>query len=112
MVPEEGGNRWSDNMCVPVLTEHPTDAHEWINFVYDPAIAAQITETVWYESPVKGVQELIQTDAESDPELEPIANSEIVWPTPEMEAQLYDYPNLDEANEQDWHDRWDPLIQG
>jgi spermidine/putrescine transport system substrate-binding protein len=112
VLPEEGGNRWSDNMCIPALAEHPTDAHEWINFVYDPAIAAQITEFVWYESPVKGVQEIIQTDAESDPELEPIANSETVWPTPEIEAQLYDYPNLDEAKEQDWHDRWDPIVQG
>jgi spermidine/putrescine transport system substrate-binding protein len=112
IVPTEGGNRWSDNMVIPALAEHPADAHAWMNFVYDVGIATQITEYVWYESPVAGVQAQIQADAEEDPSLDAIANSEVVWPTPEVEANTYGYINLDEEAEKQWHDRWDPLILG
>jgi spermidine/putrescine transport system substrate-binding protein len=112
VVPEEGGNRWSDNMVIPVLAEHPTDAHEWINYVYDVEHATQICEWVWYESPVAGVREAVIEDAEEDRSLRPVAESDLVWPTEEILAQLHPYKVLSEEEEQAWHDRWDPIIQG
>jgi spermidine/putrescine transport system substrate-binding protein len=112
VVPEEGGNRWSDNMCIPLHAEHPADAHEWINFVYETEIATQITEFVWYESPVKGVQELIRDHAKKDPELDPVAESDLVWPAEEVLNNTHGYKNLSEEEEEAWHDLFDPLIQG
>jgi spermidine/putrescine transport system substrate-binding protein len=112
VVPEEGGNRWTDNMCIPLKAEHPTDAHEWMNFVYDPAVATIITETVWYESPVAGVQEQVCADAEEDPELDPICDSELVWPTEELLANTHQYKDISFDEEEAWHDLFDPLIEG
>jgi spermidine/putrescine transport system substrate-binding protein len=112
VVPEEGGNRWTDNMAIPIQAEHPTDAHEWIDFVYQPDIATRITEWVWYESPVAGVQELIQEHAKEDRSLRPVANSELVWPSEDVLANTYGYKILSEEEEQAWHDLFDPLIQG
>jgi spermidine/putrescine transport system substrate-binding protein len=112
VVPEEGGNRWSDNMCIPLHAEHPADAHEWIDFVYHTDIATQITEFVWYESPVKGVQELIRDHAKKDPELDPVAESDLVWPAEEVLNNTHGYKNLSEEEEEAWHDLFDPLIQG
>jgi spermidine/putrescine transport system substrate-binding protein len=112
VVPEEGGNRWSDNMCLPLKAEHPTDAHAWIDFVYRPEIAKGITEFVWYESPVKGVRELIAEDAKEDKSLLAVSESDLVWPSQETLANTFTYKVLDEQEEQDWHDTFDPLIQG
>jgi spermidine/putrescine-binding protein len=112
VVPEEGGNRWSDNMCIPILAEHPTDAHEWINFVYDVENATRITEWVWYESPVAGVQELIRDHAKDDESLLAVSESTLVWPDEALLANTYTYKRLDEEEEQAWHDLFDPLLQG
>lgn len=112
VVPEEGGNRWSDNMAIPILAEHPTDAHEWINFVYDVDVATGITEWVWYESPVDGVRELIREHAEDDRSLRAVSESDLVWPSEEVLANTYGYKNLSEEEEQAWHDLFDPIIQG
>lgn len=110
--PEEGGTRWSDNMAIPILAEHPTDAHEWINFVYDVDVATGITEFVWYESPVAGVREEIREHAKKDASLKAVAESELVWPTEEALANAYPYKDLSEEEEQAWHDLFDPIIQG
>lgn len=115
VIPEEGGNRWSDNMAIPILAEHPTDAHEWIDFVYQPEIAAQITEWVWYESPVNDevVRDIIRQHAEEfdDPSLAELAEDTTVWPDQETLANTYGYKNLSEEEERAWHDLFDPLVQ-
>jgi spermidine/putrescine transport system substrate-binding protein len=112
VVPQEGGNRWTDNMAIPLKAEHLTDAHAWIDFVYKPEVAKGITEFVWYESPVKGVRDLIAEDAKKDKSLLAVSDSDLVWPSPELLANTYNYKILSEAEEQDWHDSFDPLIQG
>jgi spermidine/putrescine transport system substrate-binding protein len=115
VIPEEGGNRWTDNMCIPMHAEHPTDAHEWIDFVYQPEIAAGITEWVWYESPVNSdiVRDLIRKDAKKfdDPSLKQLAEDTTVWPDEGTLANTHGYKNLSEEEEQAWHDLFDPLIQ-
>ena len=115
VIPEEGGNRWTDNMCIPVHAEHPTDAHEWIDFVYQPPIAAGITEWVWYESPVSDgiIRDLIREDARKfdDPALRELADDTTVWPDEATLARLHGSKNLTEEEEAAWHDLFDPLIQ-
>jgi spermidine/putrescine transport system substrate-binding protein len=116
VIPEEGGNRWVDNMAIPILAEHPTDAHEWINFVYRPEIAAKITEWVWYESPVNDdvIRDLIRQHAREfdDPSLKDLAEDTTVWPDATTLANTYPYKRLDEEEEQAWHDLFDPVAQG
>lgn len=113
ILPEEGGNRWTDNMTIPLYAEHPTDAHEWINFVYDPKIATQITEWVWYESPVTGVQEAIAADgAEGHPTLEALAKDPFVWPDEQTLANTHSYKRLDAEEERRWQDLFQAVIQG
>jgi spermidine/putrescine transport system substrate-binding protein len=112
VVPQEGGNRWIDNMVIPIMAEHPTDAHEWIDFVYQTEIATGITEFVWYESPVKGVREMIRDHAKEDSSLSAVSESEIVWPSSDVLANTYTYKRLSEDEEEAWHDLFDPLIQG
>ena len=65
---------WADTMLMPKGAEHRDEAAQWMNFVYDPAQAAQITAWVQFVSPVKGVQEEV---AKIDPEL---AENVLIFP--------------------------------
>lgn len=112
VVPQEGGNRWTDNMCIPLRAEHLTDAHAWMDFVYNVDVATGITEWVWYESPVAGVRDQIRADAEEDDSLTPVAESDLVWPTAEVLANTYPYKRLTLDEEEAWHELFDPLILG
>lgn len=117
IVPEEGAMRFTDNMVIPVGAEHPADAHEFMNFVYDPRIAANITEWVWFESPVEQVPDIIRQDATEasggDAELlTQLAESPLVFPSEEVEAQLHSPKVLDEEEEMAWNDLFQAVIQG
>jgi spermidine/putrescine transport system substrate-binding protein len=64
-IPESGGMIWTDNMLIPTGGSVPT-ASTYMNFVYDPTIAAQIAAYVNYVTPVKGAkEELAKTDPET-----------------------------------------------
>jgi spermidine/putrescine transport system substrate-binding protein len=54
-IPEQGGTIWTDNMFIPLGGSVPT-ASTYMNFVYDPQIAAQIAVGTSYISSVKGVK--------------------------------------------------------
>lgn len=110
VVPEEGGILWVDNMCIPKGAEHPVDAHMMMDFVYDPEIAAQIAGWVNYICPVPEAQTIL---AEAkDKYTQTVANSPLVFPTPEMESRLYSYKNLTEDEEAEWNDLFDTVVQG
>ena len=45
---------WTDNMVIPKGAANKYTAELMMNFVYQPKIAAQIANYVYYVSPVKG----------------------------------------------------------
>jgi spermidine/putrescine transport system substrate-binding protein len=76
-LPPEGFMLWSDNMQIPVGAPHAYTAQKFMDFVYQPEIAARIAAYVNYITPVKGAQEEL---AKIDPEL---AKSPYIFPAPE-----------------------------
>ena len=74
--PAEGALIWTDNMLIPKGAVNKYTAELMMNYVYDPKIAAQIANYVYYVSPVKGAAEEIKAldpDAASNPLLFPDA---------------------------------------
>ena len=59
IIPEAGGMIWTDNMLIPKGGDVFT-ASTFMNYVYDPAVAAQIEAYVNYICPVEGAQEEIR----------------------------------------------------
>jgi spermidine/putrescine transport system substrate-binding protein len=108
IVPEDGGVLWVDNMAIPQNAVNPIDAHEFMNFVYQPEIAAQIVGWVNYICPVPEAKEIL---AETKG-YESIANSPLVFPTPEMESNLHRYTILDDEQEAAWNELFGAVIQG
>jgi spermidine/putrescine transport system substrate-binding protein len=75
--PDEGVMIWTDNMVIPKGATNKYTAELMINYVYDPKIAAQIEDYVYYVCPVKGADaEIKKLDpgAESNPLIFPPAD--------------------------------------
>jgi spermidine/putrescine transport system substrate-binding protein len=113
-VPDEGGMLWVDNMAIPQGAPHPIDAMEFMNFVYDPKIAAQIVGWVNYICPVPEAQEILASGEPpyDDRYYKQVANSPLVFPTPEMEARLHHYKDLGEEEETFYNDLFNQVVQG
>jgi spermidine/putrescine transport system substrate-binding protein len=58
-MPTEGCILWSDNMVIPRGAPNTAAALEWMNFVYEPKVQADIAEYVQYVTPVSGVGEVL-----------------------------------------------------
>ena len=78
VIPEEGGISWYDTMVIPKGAPNAFAAADWMNFVYDPVQAAQLTGWVQFISPVKGVrEELVKMGGDAAA----LADSPILFPT-------------------------------
>jgi len=99
-LPDEGGMLWTDNMLIPKGAAHKYTAELMIDFVYDPTIAAQIAAYVNYVTPVKGAQEIL---AAEDPEL---AENPLIFPPPEVLANVKIFKSLAEDEESVFNDRF------
>jgi spermidine/putrescine transport system substrate-binding protein len=81
-VAEKGGIIWTDNMLIPLGGSVPT-ASTYMNFVYDPTIAAQLALGAGYISSVKGVKD---EASKLNPDA---ASNTLAFPTDAMLAQMH-----------------------
>ncbi len=102
-LPDEGGMLWTDNMLIPKGAAHKYTAELFIDFVYDPQIAAQIAAWVNYVTPVKGAKEAL---AASDPEL---AESPLIFPPDDVLANVSIFKSLTENEETAFNDKFSEL---
>jgi spermidine/putrescine transport system substrate-binding protein len=101
-VPESGGMIWTDNMFIPTGGHVPT-ASTYMNYAYDPAVAAKIAAYIQYVTPVKGAREEL---AKTDPEL---ADNPLIFPPDDMLAQLNQFDSKALDNE-DYVERWQQVL--
>jgi spermidine/putrescine transport system substrate-binding protein len=92
-IPESGGMIWTDNMLIPKGGSAPT-ASTYMNFVYDPAIAARIAAYINYVTPVKGAQEEL---AKTDPET---AKNPLIFPDDNTLSQVNQFDSAALENEE------------
>ena len=100
-VPDDGAMIWTDNMLIP-LGGDVEKASTFMNFVYDPKIAAQIAAYVNYVTPVKGAREEL---LKSDPDL---ANNRLIFPDDTTLEKVKQF-NAEALNNQDYIERWQAL---
>ncbi|MBC1474192.1 ABC transporter substrate-binding protein [Listeria grandensis] len=81
VIPKEGSNLWFDNMVIPKTAKNVDGAHKFINFMLNPANAAQNAEYVGYATPneaaVKLLPKEIASDARFYPDLDQLKNLEV-----------------------------------
>ncbi len=105
-LPESGGTLWSDNFIIPYTATNKAGAEAIINYYYDPVVAAEVAAWVNYVCPVDGAREEL---AKTDPEL---ADSEWIFPTPELLAQAQVFRDFTADEEREYTAAFGRVVQG
>jgi spermidine/putrescine transport system substrate-binding protein len=111
VVPEDGGMRWNDNMAIPKgSTERLDQTLQLMDYWYSLDAATTLSEYIGYFTPVAGVQERIQEDADAAREAgdeETAVQLEVtgasVVPTDDQIENTYTDKQLSEEEEAEWN---------
>jgi spermidine/putrescine transport system substrate-binding protein len=99
---DSGGDIWTDNMLIPKGGDVYT-ASTYMNYVYDPKIAAQIAAYVNYVSPVKGARAAaLKID-------KTLADNPLIFPDEETLSKVVIFDSTALTN-QDYLEKWQGLI--
>jgi spermidine/putrescine transport system substrate-binding protein len=117
VIPQQGGMLWTDNMCIPLKAKHPLDALTYMDFVYQPDIAAQLAEYIYYITPVQEAakqamqQELSTAKGDRKATLEAAIVEPLIFPTPADLARTHRYRVLTVEEEKTWNSIFQPIVQ-
>jgi putrescine transport system substrate-binding protein len=79
-VPREGANLTYDAWLIPVGAPHPRAAYQWLNYLLEPRVIAAITNEIHYGNDNLAANGYVDPSIVHDP---------IIYPTPHIEARLY-----------------------
>ena len=83
VIPKEGTNLWFDMMAIPKDAKNVKNAHKFIDFMLNPKIAAENTNSVWYAN----------ANAEASKYIDPeILNHRGIYPSKSSRENMYILP--------------------
>ena len=91
VVPEEGLYLFSDNAVIPNRAFHKANAERWINYYYDPEVAARTAAYVNYICPVAGARAAMERIA---PEL---VDNPLIFPSDDFLDKTFQFMPLEET---------------
>ena len=106
VTPEEGLSLWADNMMVPNLATHQLNAEKWIDYFYEPEVAAKLAAWVNYICPVQGAKEEME---KIDPSL---VDNKLIFPDEEDLADSFDFMPLSDQQSQQYEGDFNDVIAG
>ena len=74
VIPKEGSQLNSDNLCIPKGAPHPKNAHAFINYILDANVDKEITETILYPTPNAAAKALMPDSYKNNPVIFPPAD--------------------------------------
>jgi spermidine/putrescine transport system substrate-binding protein len=117
VIPKEGGMLWTDNMCIPLKAQHPLDALTYMDYVYQPDIAAQLAAFIDYITPVQDgskqsmEQEIPSAKGDEKSTLEAAIKDPLIFPSAADLARTHRYRVLTIAEEKVWNSIFQPIYQ-
>ncbi len=109
VIPEEGGMLFYDTMVIPKGAANGLAAADWINFVYDPVQAAQLTAWVQFISPVRGVrEELVKLGGDAAA----LAENPILFPDEATSARLKVFADIPDDVDARLNEAFNTIIGG
>ncbi len=101
--PKEGGEIWLDQLAIPADAPHVNEAHEFINYMLRPEIAAKATNYIKFPNGNKASQEFI------DPQ---IINDPAIYPDDATMEKLFANRALDSATERALNRMYTRVVTG
>jgi putrescine transport system substrate-binding protein len=80
VIPDEGALQWFDLLAIPKDAPNPDLAHEFINFIMDAQITADITNYVWYANGNAASMPMVEEEIKANPG---------IFPTEKAKARLW-----------------------
>jgi spermidine/putrescine transport system substrate-binding protein len=74
VLPKEGSQLNSDNLCIPKGAPRPKNAHAFINYLLDAEVGKKITETIQYPTPNDAAKALMPDSYKNNPVIFPPAD--------------------------------------
>lgn len=96
VVPKEGAELWVDNMAIPAHAPHPKLANEFINFILQPKIGAELSNYNSYASPNGAARPYLNKELTQPP----------ITPTPAQMKYLHYTPSIKGAQLQFVQQLW------
>lgn len=101
-IPDKGGMIWTDNMIIPKGGDAYT-ASVYMNYVYDPKVAALLAAGINYVTPVKGAKEEL---AKTDPKT---ASNELIFPSDATLSKVH-LIDPDALKNQAYNEQWQAVL--
>jgi putrescine transport system substrate-binding protein len=79
-LPREGSNITYNALLIPTGAPHPQAAHEFINFIFEPHVIADITNDIHYGNDNLAARPFVRPEIINDP---------AIYPPPEVRARLF-----------------------
>ncbi|GGS93762.1 spermidine/putrescine ABC transporter substrate-binding protein [Nonomuraea spiralis] len=116
VVPAEGGTIWTDNMLIPKGAANPVDALTLMDYLYQPAVAAELDEFIQFVTPIPAVQDLMREKAktakgDAKKALEDMVDSPLMFPSAADYAKLRTYTTLTTQQEQVFNSIFQSITQ-
>lgn len=96
-IPAEGASAWFDVIAIPLDAPHPANAHAFINYLMDPQVIAEVTNSVGYANANAASFAKVDAAVRDDP---------VVYPHPQaanrLHPQLAKSPAYGRAVEDSW----------
>jgi spermidine/putrescine transport system substrate-binding protein len=89
VIPQEGSERWVDNMCIPKGARNKKTAELFINYLLKPEVIADVTNSTWYANPNKASSKFIKPE---------ILNNKSIYPPQSILDKCEFQQDLVEAN--------------
>jgi spermidine/putrescine transport system substrate-binding protein len=104
--PSEGVSLWADNMLVPNQATHELNAEKWINYYYEPEVAAKLAAWVNYICPVQGAQQAMEKIDKS------LVDNPLIFPTEDSLKNAFAFMALTEEQQTQYERDWSNVIGG
>lgn len=75
LIPKEGAPTLFDFLAIPADAPHPENAHKFIDYILQPKVVADITNTVFYANPNPASLEFVAEEVKSNPSIYPSAET-------------------------------------
>ena len=102
-IPKEGAQMWFDQMAIPVDAPHVAEAHEFINYMLRPEVAAKASNYVFYANGNIASKEFLDPEVKDDP---------AVYPDDATIANLFTIKPLDQREQRTLTRLWTKIVTG
>ncbi len=108
VVPEEGGELWSESLLIPNRARHKANAERLVDHYYDPETAAALAAWVNYVCPVPAAREVLASSG--DEETAALAEDPLIFPDAAMRARLAIARDITPRERRELARRWNTMV--